>query len=263
MVIFKYEMRLLRAHILWWSIAVAAFIFASLPIYMSFLTSDVIDADIVGSDIFNLWGFDVQVLTTPVGTLGFLTSFLAIAAGINGMFLGLKTFTKETIGKSAEFIYTKPHKRSEVFCAKVLSALISAVVVGTFYYIGAMLSAFANISEGFDFKVSSLVALSFTWIEIFFVFFGALVGTVYSKIRSPLLVSSGVVFLFYIFATFSNIVSANAIKYFTPYAYFNTSKIIGNGGYLAGYMIAFAALCVVFLTVGLGSFTKKDVKLIS
>ncbi|MDR0772362.1 MAG: hypothetical protein LBF15_05000 [Candidatus Peribacteria bacterium] len=54
-----------------------------------------------------------------MGTLGFLTSFFALAAGISGMFLGLKIFTKETVQKSAEFLYTKPYSRGNIFFSKM------------------------------------------------------------------------------------------------------------------------------------------------
>jgi ABC-2 type transport system permease protein len=61
----------------------------------------------------------MEILKTPLGTLGFLTSFFALAAGISGMFLGLKIFTKETVQKSAEFLYTKPYSRGNIFFSKM------------------------------------------------------------------------------------------------------------------------------------------------
>ena len=263
MVIFKYEMRQLRTYTLWWSIAVAVAIFFMLPTYMSFMSSGVVDISVIGNtELFEMFGFEISVLTTPIGTLAFLTSFLAIVAGVNGMFLGLNTFTKETVGKSSEFIYTKPYKRGNIFCAKVISAIISAAVIGISYYVGAVLSTFINITEGFDFRMTSLIALSFMLIEIFLVLFGAFIGVLYSKIRTPLLVSSGVAFMFYVLMSFSNKVRADAIKYFTPYSYFNAGKIIDSGGYDTFYMIAFAIFCVTFTVSGYVIFIKKDIKFI-
>ena len=179
------------------------------------------------------------------------------------MFLGLKTFTKETVQKSAEFIYTKPYKLGKVFCAKVLGAVCAALIIGACYYTGSVLSAFANITEGFDLKALSLIAVSFTLIELFFVFFGALVGAVYSKIRTPLLLSAGVAFMFFVLSSFAGKVGANAIKYITPYSYFSASGVVHNGGYAAGYTVAFAVLCIVFAVGGFCTFIKKDISLLS
>jgi len=264
MAIFKYEMRQLRSHIVWWGLGVSAFIFFALPMYMSFMTSDVIDISVIeNTGFFDMWGFDIAILTTPLGTLGYLTSFLAIIAGINGLFLGLQTFTKETVQKSAEFIYTKPYKRSNIFCTKVLSALIAMIIIGAFYYIGAMLSAIINIEGGFDFKTASLIALSFMLIGIFFVLFGAFIGVIYSKIRTPLLLSAGVVFMFYVLSSFANKMGLIEVMYLTPFSYFNAGKIIMNGGFDSGYMTAFAVLCTLFAVVGLCIFVKKDIEFIS
>lgn len=134
MTIFKYELRQLKWHTFWWSVACALLIFGALPTYMSFLTTGAIDMSVIADNaVFEMRGIDRNTLATPMGVFGFLTSFAAIAAGIQGMFLGLKTFTKETIGRSSEFLYTKPYKRSKIFIAKVLAALLSSVIIGACY----------------------------------------------------------------------------------------------------------------------------------
>lgn len=264
MAIFKYELRQLRVQIIWWSIAAAFLIFSMLPTYIGFVTSGALNFSVDSNNsIFDMLGMDIYVIATPVGTFGFLTAFFSIAAGIYGMALGLKTFTKETVQKSAEFIYTKPYKRGKVFCAKVLAAFCAASITGVCYYIGSVISAFANISEGFDFRALSLIAVSFTLIEFFFVFFGAFVGAVYSKIRTPMLTSAGIAFMFFVLSSFAGKVGANALKYLTPYSYFSASGIVKNGGYAAEYVAAFIVLCIIFSVGGYYTFVKKDVSFIS
>jgi len=264
MAILKYEMRQLRFYTLWWSLAAGLFIFSALPVYFDLFNSSTIDISNVGSaTIFDMWDFDINILSSPVGTLGFLTSFMAIAAGINGMFLGLKIFTKETVQKSAEFLYTKPFKRSIIFSSKVLAALISAVITGVSYLVFSLLALSSGIAETVDFKAAFLVALSFMLIGIFFVFFGVFIGTFRSKIRTPLLVSSAAAFMFYVLATFSNIVNAVPLKYLTPFAYFNSNFIIRNSSFNSGYMFTFAFFIIAFILAGLRIFIKKDITFIS
>lgn len=264
MAIFKYEMRQLRAQILWWGIASALLIFTMLPVYVDLVKSGALNfsAD-SNNSIFDMLGMDIHVLATPMGAFGFLTAFFSIAAGVNGMILGLKAFVKETVQKSAEFIYTKPYKRGAIFCAKVSAAVCSALIIGACYCLGSALSAFANIAEGFDLKTFSLIAASFTLIELFFVFLGAFTGAVYSKIRSPLLASAGVAFMFFVLSSFAGKVGADVLKYITPYSYFGASGIVHNGGYAPGYVAAFTILCVVFAVAGFYTFVKKDVSFIS
>jgi ABC-2 type transport system permease protein len=264
MAIFKHELRQLRSHTLWWSVAVTIAILVILPSYINMLTSGAVDAGaVMNNDFFGTLGVDASIISTPIGTYGFITSFFVIAAGINGMFLGLKTFTKETAGNTAEYTYTKPYRRTSIFCAKVLSALLSALTVGVFYYVASTLAYQMGISGNFDFKSFSLIALSFLLIELFFVLFGACVGTIYSKIRTPLLAVSGVVFMFYIFSAFASKADVGIIKFLTPFSWFGASQIVINGGYNTGYIVTLIVLCVLFAITGFGTFIKKDISFIS
>jgi ABC-2 type transport system permease protein len=179
------------------------------------------------------------------------------------MFLGLRVFTKETVQKTAEYIYTKPYKRSGVFAAKVLAAMLSSLAIGVAYYAVSVLSAFLAIASGFSLKSVSLIALSFIFIELFFVLLGACVGSIYSKVRTPLLASTGAVFVFYIFSAYASKVNADAIKFLTPFSYFGASKIVNSGGYNAAYMTALIVLCAIFAITGFGAFVKKDITFIS
>lgn len=264
MAIFKYEMRQLRGYTFWWAIASALFIFLVFPIYISLLGSGAVNMGAMeGNSVLDMLGVDANVITTPLGCYGFLTAFFTIFAGINGMYLGLKAFTKETVQKTADYIYTKPYKRGAIFLAKVISSIISVSVISFCYFLGSAASAVMNISGGFDMKALSLIAGSFYLIQLYFVLFGAFIGAIYSKIRTSLLLSSGVVFMFYVFSAFSSKVNNDFIKFMSPYSYFGTSKIITSGSYNTAYILTLTTMCVIFAIVGYMTFVKKDVSFIS
>ncbi len=264
MAIFKYECRQLRAYTFWWSIICAASIFLMLPVYLGFLAPGTLDLSLMANNpVFDLLGVNPEVMTQPIGIFGFLTSFFAIAAGINGMFLGFKAFGKEAIGRSAEFLYTKPYKRSGIFCAKVGAAVLSALITGLSYFAVAMASGYLNVTDSFDFRLFSLIALSFLWVELFFVLLGALIGAIYPKIRTPLLFSSGVVFIFYIFSAFASKIGADIIKFFTPFSWFGASVIVTSGSYDVGYVAVMIILYILLAVSGFSCFVKKDTTLIS
>lgn len=264
MAIFRYEWRQLRGYTIGWALAVGLLIFVMLPVYYSMLSAggDTLGA-MAGFGIFELLGVDAQTITQPVGIYGFLTAFFSLAGGICGMYLGLGTFTKETVKHTAEFTYTKPFPRGNVYAAKVLAAALSAVVVGLCFLAGSMLAAFTGLPVAVDMKTFALVGLSFLWIELFFLLLGALVGAVHPKIRTPLLLSSGVVFIFYVFSTFASKVGASAIKYLTPFSWFSASHIMALGGYDPGYLAACILFCAAFAVAGLAIFIQKDVTFVS
>ncbi|MCL2335975.1 MAG: ABC transporter permease [Firmicutes bacterium] len=263
MVIFKSELRQLRLYTICWSACMAVLIFLMLPMYVNMIASGAVDLSAMGSNsLFETLGTDITILSTPIGMFGWLTSFFALAGGVNGMFLGLQAFTKETVGKSAEFLYTKPYRRGSVYGAKVAAGLVSAVITGLFYLLGAAASALLNLG-GLAGRPFLLIALSLLLIEIFFVLCGAFLGTLYGKIRTPLLASAGIVFFFYILAAFADKVQAGGLKYFTPFAWFSMSGIAHKGGYSAGYTAALALFCCVFYLAGRLAFIKKDIPFIS
>jgi ABC-2 type transport system permease protein len=264
MAILKFELRQLRNSTFWWSVSSVLLVFLLFPAYSSMLGSGDIDIGAMsGNSVLDVLGVDASVITSTLGVYGYLTSFFAIAAGINGMLLGLKAFTKETVGKSAEFLYTKPYKRGLIFSAKVSASLLSAAITGASYYAGSILCALASIPEKIDLGMFSLISLSFMLISLFFVLLGALIGAVYSKIRTPLLLSFGIVFVFYMFSSFASKMNITFIQFLSPFSYFGASKIVTSGSYGIEYVSALIALCVGFTVFGFAAFIKKDVSFMS
>ena len=264
MAIFRYEWRKLRGYTIGWALSVGLLIFAMLPVYyqMVGMGGGTLGA-MADFGIFELLGVDARTITQPVGVYGFLTAFFSLAGGICGMYLGLGTFTKETVSNTAEFTYTKPFRRGAVYTAKVLASALSALIIALSFYLGSVLAVVTGLPAGVDRGLFTLVGLSFLWVELFFLLLGALVGTVHPKIRTPMLFSSGVAFVFYVFSAFASKVNASAIKYLTPYSWFGASRIITLGRYDWGYLAACATLCAAFAVAGLATFVKKDVTLVS
>ncbi len=260
MAIFRYEWRQLRGYTIGWALAVGILIFAMLPVYYGMIHSG---ADTLGAmadfGVFELLGVDAHTITQPVGVYGFLTAFFSLAGGICGMYLGLGTFTKETVKNTAEFTYTKPFKRGSIYAAKVLAAALSAVLIGLCFYAGSTLAAVTALPAGIDMGLFARVGLAFLWVELFFLLFGALLGAAHPKIRTPMLLSAGVVFIFYVFSAFASKVGAAAVKYLTPFSWFSASRIMALGGYDSGYLAACVLLCAAFAVCGLAVFVKKDV----
>ncbi len=264
MPVFRYEWRQLRAYTMGWALAVGFLIFAMYPLYYDMIGSGAADLSaMAGGGLLQFIGMDAEILMKPIGVYGFLTAFFSIAAGVCGMFLGLRTFTKETVNNTAEFLYTKPFKRRVVFVAKVVSAALSAVLIGLCYALASVLSAAVNVPGPLPMAQFWLTGLSFLWIELFFVLLGALVGVAQPKIRAPMLVSAGVAFVFYVFSSFASKVGAEAVKFFTPFSYFNVSRIVALGGYDPGYLAAWGLLCALFLLAAMATFIRKDVTFVS
>ena len=107
MTIYKYELRQLRGSILIWSAALGIAIYLMLPVYMEMFTSAGIltNSEFSGNAFFEMIGTNIEILTSSMGAYSFLTTFVLMAAAINGMKLGLGSITKEYMNFTTDFLF--------------------------------------------------------------------------------------------------------------------------------------------------------------
>jgi ABC-2 type transport system permease protein len=265
MTIFKYEMKQLRSSILIWSAALAVSIFFMLPVYIEMLSGAgaISNSEFSGNAFFDMIGTNIGILSTPIGTYAFLTTFVLVASAINGMKFGLQTITKEYLNGTTDFLFTKPHSRSKIFISKFLAAVTAVTIIGTVYFLASWAGMKAGSNGSFDFRTFALIALSTIYIQLIFLALGMLVGVVFPHIRIPIIISVGVAFVTYVFGAFSRKMSIAAIGYLSPYIYFDNVQTIINNGYRTNYMILFVLLSVIFIIAGHQIFCKKDVTPVS
>jgi ABC-2 type transport system permease protein len=264
MTIFKYELRQIRGYIFAWSIAVAILIIGMLPTYMGFIMNGTIPMDSIGKNsFFTAMGINMKFLQTPLGVYGFLTSFYMLAGAINGFFLGINVFTKEYMQKSADYLMTKPYNRTKIYFSKLAASVCGVLIIGAAYAVGSLAAVLLNVKDGFDFKAFTLIAISFTLIQLLLLSLGALVGTAFPKIRTPFTVSAGFAFVTYVIGAYSRKVNNPFTKFLSPYLYFDEFGIMATGRYEAKYMITYIVLLLVLTIVSYNIFIKKDVILVS
>lgn len=138
-----------------------------------------------GNAFYDAIGLGMKYIQTPVGVYGFLTSFLMIATGMNGMYLGLSLFTEECVGKTADFLLTKPYSRGQIYCAKLIAAIGGIIIIGTAYLLGSFGAVLTNGVSNFDCKLVLMIGVTATLISLFFLVIGILIGVLLPNIRTP------------------------------------------------------------------------------
>ena len=98
---------------------------------------------------------------------------------------GLSLHTEECTGNTAEYLYTKPCGRKQIYMGKLLCALAGICVTGIFY----LATSFLTMTLfRFDFHQGIFSAAgSFILISLFFALLGLMVGIFHPNNRSPLL----------------------------------------------------------------------------
>ncbi len=264
MVIFKYEMRNHRRYIWGWAISLAVCIFLMIPVYYSLLGGAESTAnplyDMLGeTDFFPSIGVSMEYLTAPLGIYSFLASFFMLAAGIFGMNFGISIHTKEFAGKTSEYLFTKPHTRKEIFCAKAITVLCGSVIVGLTFMLTSFLSLLL-FHPGFDLGEFILISNSLLLVSLLLTALGVLTGVIFSNNRSPLLTAGLVVFSEYCISSFSRIVGNKGIGFLSPYSYFSAADISHTGFYEWDYLVCYFILLIIFLLIAYNVFLRKDVQ---
>jgi ABC-2 type transport system permease protein len=265
MVIFKFEMKQLKKSIVIWALALSSAIFFMLPVYIKMITTAANDMEsITDNTFFESIGLNMEILSTPMGIYYFLTFFIMFACAINGFNKGLNSMTKEYRQNSADFLMTKPWSRGNVYVSKFSASALEAIITGVFYTVMSYVSMYRGTTDSsFNIKTLLLIAVSITLVQILYLAFGMLIGTIFPKIRASLPISTGVVFVSYATGSMSRIVGINLLRYLSPLHYFNGSTIITTASYELKYIAALIILTLLFLAVGYQIFCKKDIALVS
>lgn len=261
MVIYKAELKLLARYILLWSVVLGVCIVLFYPIYTGFILSGITLPDEFFADdhFMNTLGINMKYLLTPLGVYAFLNSFVMLASAINATYLGIRIFTSEYLQKTADFLFSKPFPRSKIFRAKFAAAFCGIGIISVAYIFASFFIVLATKADAFVLSTFLLFSLSVFFIQVIFLSLGALIGSLFPRMRTPIMTSSGVAFLLYILGSFSRKIHNDFIKAFSPFTYFDMGDIFSNGFYKPLNVFLFFVGTFVFIFLAYRIFSKKDV----
>lgn len=206
------------------------------------------------------FGMYLDKFFTIPGFYAFIFGYASLCGGIQAMHFGLDVITKEQRMKTADFLMTKPVRRVNVLLAKVAAAL-SLITLTNIIFVSASWLMALRVSggEAFDAKAFNLIALSMFFIQVFFVLFGVMIGSLSKKIKSVLPTTLGLVFLFYATSMLGSIIGEEKVHYLTPFKFFETNYIIENGSYQGQHFLWMVVLLIVFSAVSYLKYTKREI----
>ncbi|NCO66685.1 MAG: ABC transporter permease [Candidatus Aquicultor secundus] len=194
------------------------------------------------------------------GFYSFVITYIILAGSIQAMILGTSIVSKEERGKTAEFLLTKPVRRSQILTAKLVAALILILITNIVYLISVPLLINAIAGATIVPKTFLLLSLALFFVQLFFLALGFLISVSASKIRSVLGVSLTTVFGFYIAGILDSLIGNTAIRYLTPFKYFDFSYIVKNGSYEIRFIILEAIILILAITTSYYVYVKRDIR---
>lgn len=204
-------------------------------------------------------GLNLGNLFTILGFYCYALSFITLCGAIQAMNLGTSIVSKEVREKTADFLLTKPIKRTQILTAKLLAALLSLVITNAIYIAAAGVIAFQVQTEVFSFKVFTMLSMTIFFIQLIFLAIGIIISVIVPKIKSVLTVSLSTVFAFYFLGMISATTGDEAKRYLSPFKYFDTAYILEHSSYETAFLIAGAVIIILAIAASYFVYTKKDI----
>jgi ABC-2 type transport system permease protein len=261
--IFLHELKQGRRSVIIWSIS----LIAAAALYLSIFPAFADSAEAINKMIMNFpegvrkaLGITFDAYSSLASFYAMILGYISLAGAIQAMNVGTGILSKEERGKTAEFLMTKPVKRSTILTAK-LSASAVMILITAFTFIAASLLIMNSVSEvSMDIGLYMKLSMTYVLIQIFFLALGFLISVIRKRVKSVLSVSLVTVFGFYIVGMLDAVLGVENVRYFTPFKYYDLMYLIKNNTYEWTFVVLEAALVVAAIIISYVIFGKKDIQ---
>lgn len=258
--------RELRAHgrsTITWIVSLSAILVAFMALYPAFTADVAVTREVFEQFpemVMDALNISLASFFTIYGFFGYLLSFAILAGSIQAMNLGTGIISKETSGKTADFLLSKPVTRSRVVTAKLGAALTLLVVTNLVFASVAYTVARVMSEDEFSARTFLLMASTLFLVQLFFLALGALFAVTIPRIKSVVAVSLPTVFTFYIIGVVGDVLGNDEARFITPFRYYETDHIIANGNLEAPSLVVEFAFVVVAISLSYLIYVRKDIR---
>lgn len=260
--IFLHELKSYRKSTIIWSISLAALVILFLSLFPA-LTKDIEEVKKLMEGfpeaVRNGMGIVFDNFGTIPGYYAFPISFVILIGAIQAMILGTSIVSKEVREKTVDFLLTKPVTRVQILTSKVLAVVTSLVITNVIYNISATLMANAVKKDDYSFKIFFMISITLLFVQLIFMSLGIMISVIVPKIKSAVPISLGTVFAFYFLSFLSTTASDDALRYLTPFKYFDPSYIVKNSAYEVRFVVISLVFIVASITASYVIYCKKDI----
>lgn len=206
------------------------------------------------------FSISVENFFSVFGFYAYFLSFATVAAAVQAMNAGAGAIAKEFSGKTADFLLTKPLRRSTVMTAKLAASLVSIVAISAAFTAAAYFSAAASTEAAFSGTTFLLLSLTLFFVQLFFMTLGVLLAVLIPKIKTVIALSLPTVFTFYIIGTLGAVLGNEEVRWVTPFKFFDPMYIVNNAALEGRFLLLESVLVAVFIGAAYVVFSRKNIR---
>ncbi|UXH45186.1 ABC transporter permease [Rossellomorea vietnamensis] len=258
--IFLYELKSYRKSTIIWTLALTSLMILFMSLFPSISKEiDEFKKLLEGfpEGVRKALGIQIDSIGSLNGYYSYFFLYVTLCGAIQAMNLAISIGSKEIREKTADFLLTKPVTRTKILYSKVLAALVSLLLTNIVYVISAIIVA--NLVKVDSFSLTIFLLISTTLLLTQFIMFalGMIIAVVWSRVKSVLTLSLGIVFAFFVIGMVA--ATEEAGRYFTPFKYFDYTYIMNHAAYEWSFLMAGITLIAVSMVLSFIIYNNKDI----
>ena len=259
---FLHELTAYRKSTIVWTCSLITLVILFLSMFPTFSKEAVAFKEILKGfpePIRKALGLSIDSISSILGFYSYMFLYTTLCGAIQAMNLGTSIVSKEVREKTADFLLTKPVTRTKIMTLKLLAALTCLVITNIVYLAVASTMASFVKTEEYSYKIFFMISITLFFVQLMFLALGIIISVVMPKIKSVLPISLGTVFTFFIIGMFAATTGDDAMRYITPFKYFDTNYILKNASYEFSFIIIEIGFIIAAITASYIIYSKKDV----
>lgn len=259
--VLRHELRQNRNSTIVWIIALIAVAALYISIYPSISSRPGI-ADVYQNfpEAFKkTFGIREDFMAAFSGMYSLVLNLVLLTGAVQAMNLGTGIASREGRERAADFLFTRPISRAAVLRQKLIAICLLVTVTDAVFMAADWALIQAIINEPFRFRTFITSTSSLFFVQLFFLSFGFLLGSLMKRIKSVIAVSLPAVFGFYIVGLFDTLFGPEKIRFMTPFKSFDVNALAAGGSYDAVPLVYLAVLAIGAITASFVIFQRKDI----
>jgi ABC-2 type transport system permease protein len=259
--IFLHELRTYRKSIIIWACSMAAVAVMYILIF-SGMSNDIESFKNVLKSlpevVRKLLSIYVESISTLQGFYSFVFVYIVLCGAIQAMNLGVSIVSKEIRDKTADFLMTKPVSREKILTYKLLASFVALVITNTLY-LAITLPTTLTVKSPFDMKIFLMISVTLFFVQLMFFALGVIVSVIIGKIKSVISISLSTVFGLFIVSMLGSVIGEKAIRYISPFKYFDLAYIVKYGAYEISFIVIGSIFIIAAIVASYMIYIKKDI----
>jgi ABC-2 type transport system permease protein len=265
--LFLKEMRRNSLNLLLWMIVISLLISVTMSVYPAFLKnqSKVMGMmSLVPKSALQFKG--ISNLSDLLSVLGFYAAnnviYMMVLGSIYAIVLSSNILLKEEYNKTAEFLFTRPLLRRDIFFSKLAVIFLHIFLLNAVTALVGLVCMELVKKGPFSVKAFLILSVYTLLLNALFGAMGLLMSTLVKRPKPITAFSIGLVIIFYFIYTLSKITeSATKIGFLSPFKYVNIDAVNPAYGLNTWHLLYFIGISLILTAISFRLFIRKDIYL--